>query len=67
MSCISKSPLKRQLTKKRPTINASVISNFLEGMDHYKRDNVHQNVFVEDLGLLIIKTICPFNLLKVFD
>jgi hypothetical protein len=30
---------------------------FLGGMDHYKKDNVHYIFFVEDLGLLVIKTI----------
>jgi hypothetical protein len=63
----SKSPLERQSTKKRPTINASAIFNFFGAMDHYKKYNVYWKNFVENLGLLVIKTICPFNLLKVFD
>jgi hypothetical protein len=67
VNCNLKSPLERQLSKKRPSINASAIFNFLGAMDHYKKDNVQYKTFVEDLGLLVIKTICPFNLLKVFD
>ncbi len=63
----SKSPLERQFTKKMPTINASAIFNFFGAMDHYKKYNVYWRDFVENLGLLVIKTICPFNLLKVFD
>jgi hypothetical protein len=62
-----KSPLERQLTKKRPIINASAIFNFFGAMDHYKKDNVQYKTFVKNLDLLVIKTICPFNLLKVFD
>ncbi len=55
----SKSPLERQFTKKRPTINASAIFNFLGAMDHYKKYNVYWKDFVGNLGLLVIKTICP--------
>ncbi len=40
VNCNLKSPLERQLTKKRPTINASAIFNFLGAMDHYKKNNV---------------------------
>ncbi len=40
VNCNLKSSLERQLTKRRPTINASAIFNFFGAMDHYKKDNV---------------------------
>jgi hypothetical protein len=54
-----KSPLKSQLAKKRFVMNASVISNFLGAINPYKKDNVHQKDFVENLGLLVIKNHLP--------
>jgi hypothetical protein len=54
-----KSPLESQLTKKRFVMNASVISNFLGAINPYKKDNVHQKDFVENLGLLVIKNHLP--------
>jgi hypothetical protein len=54
-----KSPLESQLAKKRFIVNASVISNFLGAMNRYKKDNMHQKDFVEDLGLLVIKNHLP--------
>jgi hypothetical protein len=38
MNCNSKSPLKKQLIKKRLTINASAIFKFFGAMDHYQKN-----------------------------
>jgi hypothetical protein len=54
-----KNPLESQLAKKRFVMNASVISNFLGAINPYKKDNVHQKDFVENLGLLVIKNHLP--------
>jgi hypothetical protein len=50
-----KNPLERQPTKKRPIVTTSAISNFLGAINLYKKDNVHQKDFEENLGLLVIK------------
>jgi hypothetical protein len=50
-----KSPLERQPTKKRPIMTTNAISNFFGAIDLYKKDNVHQKDFEENLGLLVIK------------
>jgi hypothetical protein len=36
-----KNPLEKQLAKKRPTMSANAISNFLGAIDPFKKDNVH--------------------------
>jgi hypothetical protein len=54
-----KSSLEGQLAKKRFVMNASVISNFVGAINPYKKDNVHQKDFVENLGLLVIKNHLP--------
>jgi hypothetical protein len=54
-----KSPLESQLAKKRFVMNASEISNFLGATNPYKKDNVHQKDFVENLGLLNFKNHLP--------
>ncbi len=59
-----KSPLKSQLAKKRFVMNASVISNFLGAINPYKKDNVHQKDFVENLGLLVIKNHLPIQFVE---
>jgi hypothetical protein len=50
-----KSPLERQPLKKRPIMTTSAISNFFGAIDLYKKDNVHQKDFEENLSLLISK------------
>jgi hypothetical protein len=50
---------KKQLAKKRPTMNTNAISNFLGAMDPNKKDNVHQKDFIKNLGLLVIKNHLP--------
>jgi hypothetical protein len=36
-----KSPLERQLAKKRPIMTTNAISNFFGAIGFYKKDNVH--------------------------
>jgi hypothetical protein len=61
------SPLeKKQLAKKRRTMNANAISNFLGAMDPYKKDIVHQKIFVKYLGLFVIKNHLLISLLRIF-
>jgi hypothetical protein len=62
ISCNVEIFITKQFAKKRLTMNASAISNFFKVIDPHKKVN-----FVKDLGLLIIKTICPFSLLKVLN
>jgi hypothetical protein len=49
-----KIPLQKKICKKRLAMSASVISNFFKVIDLHKKVN-----FVEDLGLLIIKSHLP--------
>jgi hypothetical protein len=61
-----KSPLERQLAKKRLIINVSAISNFLGYIDPYKKYNVHQKYFGKFWVFKFSKIMCPFNLLIIF-
>jgi hypothetical protein len=35
-------------------MSANAISNFFGAIDLYKKDNVHHNIFVENLGLIVV-------------
>ncbi len=47
--------LETQLAKKRVHISNSSISNFFALKDPFKKDDVEQKMFVENLTLLIVK------------
>jgi hypothetical protein len=42
-------------SKKRPNISSNSIFNFSFAKEPFKKKDVHQKHFLEDLGLLIIK------------
>jgi hypothetical protein len=54
-----KKPYERQPKKKTPHVNGTVISNFFVAKDFYKKDDVQQKQFWEDLVLLIVKNHLP--------
>jgi hypothetical protein len=56
-----KSSMERPLTKERPIMNAKTISIFIGAIYLFKKDNVHQKDFVKNLGLLIIKSHLPIQ------
>jgi hypothetical protein len=46
---------KKQLGKKRPHVNGTIISNFFIAKHSYKKDDVQEKQFLEDLILLIVR------------
>jgi hypothetical protein len=48
---ILKSSLEKLLAKTMLIVSANAISNFFGAIIPYKKDNVHHNIFVENLGL----------------
>jgi hypothetical protein len=59
-----KNPLERQLAKKRATIIGHEISKFFGAIDPYKKDNVHQKEFLENLSLLVMKSHLPIQFVE---
>jgi hypothetical protein len=61
----------KQPSKKKPNISSNSIFNFF-AREPFKKEDVQQNVFLENLGLLIVKNHLPFqfvesNWLKKFN
>jgi hypothetical protein len=60
-------PLKeyeKQLSKKRPNLSSNSISSFFVTKEPFKKDDVQQKQFLEDLGLLIVKNHLPLQFVK---
>jgi hypothetical protein len=58
---------RREPTKKKENLSRNSIFNFFVTKDSFKKDVVEQKEFLEDLGLLIVKVVYLFNLLRMFD
>ncbi len=56
-----KSPLERQLAKKRFIVNVSAISNFWGDIDLYKKKKCAPKIFQENLGFLFFKNYVPIQ------
>ena len=59
-----KEPHERKPTKKIPHVNGTNNSNFFVFKDSYKKDDVQQKQFLEDLVLLIVKNHLPMHLIE---
>ncbi len=57
--------IKKQLSKKRWNVSSNSIFSFFIAKEPFKKDDVQQNVFLEDLTLLIIKNHLPLQFVKV--
>jgi hypothetical protein len=60
----SNSPLReneRQLSKKKPNMFSNSISNFFITQEPFKKYDLQQKQFLENLGFLIVKTHLPFT------
>jgi hypothetical protein len=49
---------------KRPNVLGNAISKFFIVEDIFKKDDEYQKYFLQDLGLLIVKINCHYNLWK---
>jgi hypothetical protein len=62
------SPLKNILesrpTKKRPNLSNSEISKFFGAKDPFKKDDVQQKQFLQDLALLVVKSHLPIQFVE---
>jgi len=56
--------LKKQSTKKRSLISNSSISEFFASKDPFKKNDVEQKMFVENLALLIVKNHLPLQFVE---
>jgi hypothetical protein len=56
-----KNPLQMQLAKKGTIITSSEFFKFFGAIDPYKKDNVHQNEVLENLGLLVVNSHFPIK------
>jgi hypothetical protein len=55
---------KKQLGKKRPHVNGTTISNFFSAKHSYKKDDVQEKQFLEDLILLIVRNHLPMHVVE---
>ncbi len=55
---------KKQLSKKKPNISSNSISSAFVTKEPFKKDDVQQKQFLEDLGLLIVKNHLPLQFVK---
>ncbi len=49
----------RKPTKKRANLSRNSIFNFFATKNFFKKDDAQRNFFLEDLGLLIVKSNLP--------
>ncbi len=56
--------VERQPTKKRPNVLASVIFVLFVVKEPFKKDDVQQKYFLQDLGLLIVKDNLPLQFVE---
>ncbi len=61
---VVKGELEKQLIKKRPNLSSNVIPNFFFAKDPFKKEDVQQKQFMEDLGLLIILKYLPMQFVE---
>jgi len=59
-----KENVKRQFVKKRSLISNSSISEFFVSKDPFRKDDVEQKMFVENLTLLIMKIYLPLQFVE---
>jgi hypothetical protein len=59
-----KGNVERQLLKKCPSIFGSSISNFFVAKNLYKQNDVEQQQFLEDFGLLVVKNNLPIQFVE---
>jgi hypothetical protein len=52
----TKNPMESQPTKKNHAVSLSAISNFVRALNLFKKDNVQQKLFLENLGILVVKS-----------
>jgi hypothetical protein len=56
--------VERQPKKKKCHVNGTTISNFFVAKNSYKKYDVQQKQFLEDLALLIVKNHLPMHLVE---
>jgi len=56
-----KSDLEKQLAKKITNVFANEISEFFSTKDPFKNNDVQQKSFLQDLGLLVVKSHVPMH------
>ncbi len=56
--------MEKQLAKERSIVSGSEISKLFGAINPFKKDNVHQNDFLKNLGILIVKTYLPIQFVK---
>jgi hypothetical protein len=56
--------VEKQPTNKRPNVLASAISSFFSIKEPFKKDDVQQKDFLQDLGLLIVKRNLPLQFVE---
>ncbi len=59
VNSLIKGNLERQFVEKNTHVFGSSIFDFFASKDLFKNDDVEQNMFVEDLALLIVKNHLP--------
>ncbi len=55
MNIKMKNSMESQPTKKKHAVSLSAIFNFVGALDLFKKDNVQQKLFIENLGILVVK------------
>ncbi len=63
----AKGIVEKQLAKKRPSVSNNAILLSFGVKDPFEKDDVQQKKILQNLKLLIVKIIFPFNLWKVFN
>jgi hemerythrin-like domain-containing protein len=57
--------VEKQLAKKKAHISNFSIFDFFASKDPFKKDDVKQKMFMENLALLIVKNLCLCNLWRM--
>jgi len=58
--------MERQPIKERFLVSLNVICSILGAIGPFEKNSMHRNVFRKLGSFCYQKTICPFNLLKIF-
>jgi hypothetical protein len=59
-----KNLVEKQLAKERSIVSGSEISKLFGAINPFKKDNVHQNDSLKNLGILIVKTYLSIQFVK---